>query len=189
MIIHQRYLAEPTSTLTFSIKERAVTQETFKEHPLLTVRVSLSDQAVLPQRAREDDVGYDLTATSVEVAARAHPESYTYLVDFGICLEPPPGYYFELIPRSSIAWTGFILANSIGVIDPDYRGTLKMPLIYIGRDIVDRAVIDQLAQSLIGKRLAQLVLRQKLSCHFEQVERGSLTDTPRGGQGFGSSGE
>ena len=115
-------------------------------------------------------------------------------MDFGVIVEPPEGYYFELIPRSSLAWSGFILPNSIGVIDPDYRGRLMMPLIYIAQlnssDEASAGIeVDQIAQELVGKRLAQLVLRQHLSCQFEEVIHESLSRTIRGEQGFGSSGD
>lgn len=159
----------------------------------IVVKTYLQENAKLPQRSRPQDVGYDLCALTVNRATQAHPGTHTFLVDFGISIEPPDGYYFELIPRSSLAWSGFILPNSIGVIDPNYRGSLMMPLIYIGqRSIYDENAtheIDQLAQLLVGKRLAQLVLRPHLSCDFVEVQRHALSGSERGEGGFGSSGE
>ena len=158
------------------------------------VKITLEEGAVLPQRGRIEDVGYDLTALKVTRAPKAARGTYTYLINFGVSVEPPPGYYFELIPRSSLAWSGFILANSVGVIDPDYRGQLMMPLIYIAQtepreELLAAEEVDLIAQELVGKRLAQLVLRRHLSCQFVQVESRALSSTPRGEGGFGSSGD
>ncbi len=150
----------------------------------LNTNCALQKNAVLPTRARTNDVGYDLTVLSISRADKAHPNTQTFMVDFGVSVEPPPGYYFELIARSSLAWTGFILPNAIGVIDPDYRGTLKMPLLYLG--LAEQA--DEQAESLVGCRLAQLVLRPLLSCQFTEVQAQELSTTHRGQQGFGSSG-
>ena len=138
----------------------------------------------VPKRSRENDVGYDLTVLSIEKAKKAHPGTQTFMVDFGVSVEPPQDYYFELIPRSSLSWTGFIMPNSIGVIDPDYRGSLKMPLIYLGPS----QQASEQANSLVGRRIAQLVLRPLLSSRFTEVQSENLTLTNRGEHGFGSSG-
>jgi len=37
--------------------------------------------------------------------------------------------HFWLVPRSSIYKTGYTMANSVGVIDSSYRGTLKAPVV------------------------------------------------------------
>ena len=160
----------------------------------VSVKTSLSPGASLPMKGREKDVGYDLTACKIERAPKSQQGTHTFLVHFGVTVEPPPGYYFEIIPRSSLAWSGFILPNSVGVIDPDYRGQLMMPLIYIARinsndEASAKVQVDQIAQELVGKRLAQLVLRQHLSCQFDQVTYENLSRTIRGEQGFGSSGD
>ena len=46
-------------------------------------------------------------------------------IDFGIAVQPPKGYYFELLPRSSIHKYKLAMANSVG-IDPAYRGSICM---------------------------------------------------------------
>ena len=150
----------------------------------LSTKFVLHDGSSAPQRSRINDVGYDLTVLSVGRSSKAHESTQTFMIDFGVCIEPPAGYYFELIPRSSLAWTGFIMPNSIGVIDPDYRGSLKMPLLYLGSP----KNADIQAASLIGRRLAQLVLRPLLSTDFIEVQAHELSKTSRGKKGFGSSG-
>ena len=61
------------------------------------------------------------------------------MYDSYISVQPPEGYYFEIVPRSSISKLGYILTNSIGIIDPSYRGTLKVVLTKIN----DLSAINQ----------------------------------------------
>lgn len=46
------------------------------------------------------------------------------MYDTGIAVCPPDGYYTEVVPRSSLSKTGYMLANSVGIIDA-YQGCLK----------------------------------------------------------------
>lgn len=82
------------------------------------------ERAVVPTKAHPSDIGYDLTA--IDIFKKISEQ--TILFETGIRVSPPPGYYIEILPRSSISKTGYILANSVGVIDPNYTGTLKIAL-------------------------------------------------------------
>ena len=104
-----------------------------------------------------------------------------YFFDTGVSIEAPHGYYTELFPRSSIYKHDFIMVNSVGVIDAEYRGTLFMPMRYLGCGDGKAA-----AENLIGQRIGQLVLRRIEPYQIEIVSE--LSDTERGGGGFGSSG-
>ena len=73
------------------------------------------------------------------------------------------------------------MVNSVGVIDTGYRGTLFMPMRYLGSGD-GRAE----AESLVGQRIGQLILRRIEPYQVEIVS--DLDDTERGGGGFGSSG-
>ena len=151
----------------------------------LIVKICLHKNGKLPMKGRPADVGYDLTAQAYSRPKKGHKSLQTFMIDFAISVEPPSGYYFELMPRSSLAWSGFIMPNSVGVIDPDYRGTLQMPLVYLGAPKDAEADV----KNLIGKRIAQLVLRHHHQAIFVPVKAEELTTTFRGKQGFGSSGQ
>ena len=115
-------------------------------------KVALVEGAQVPTKARVNDVGYDLTVHSVKESERGQSSVRIYLADFGLQVQPPLGYYFELIPRSSLAWSGFIMPNSVGVIDPDYRGNLKMPLIFLGKqENAESQVRELVGAQLTGK--------------------------------------
>ena len=87
------------------------------------------DDVPLPQRAHADDVGFDLTAWRVE-----RPRPRLFAVDTGISVQPSAGFYCEVVPRSSIVKSDFMMANSIGIIDPGYRGHILVMLRYLGED-------------------------------------------------------
>ena len=148
------------------------------EAPVLSV--SLAPGARTPQRAHPSDVGLDVWVTEVERRGEG-----LYFCETGLTLAPPEGLYVEVVPRSSVVWRGFILANSVGVIDPSYRGTLKIPLRYVGFGDA-----DQEAAALVGERVAQLIMRPLITCEVEVCERASLPDPvdDRGVGGFGSTG-
>ena len=130
----------------------------------------------VPQRAHPKDVGLDLTAMAVE------PQNERlFFIDTGVSVEPPAGYYLEVVARSSLSKTDFILANSVGIIDPDYRGRIRLALRYLGKESGVEA-----AAELIGRRGAQLILRRREEATVEVVSE--LGATVRGGEGFGSSG-
>ena len=73
---------------------------------------------------------------------------------------------------------GIGLTNSVGVIDSDYRGEIKV------------GVINQVAESYTispGERIAQLVVMPVSMMPVEECDR--LDDTARGAGGFGSTGK
>lgn len=100
------------------------------------------------------------------------------LIPTGLFVEIPQGYEGQVRARSGLAIkNGIGLVNSIGTIDADYRGELKVPLINFGSEAF---VIHD------GDRIAQLVLAACVRGEPVQVE--SLEETERGAGGFGHTG-
>ena len=99
-------------------------------------------------------------------------ESRIRVFETGIRVEPPAGYYCEIVPRSSMAKHGVMLLNSVGIIDPTYRGTLKVCLAGPTPNV--------------PFNLCQLILRP-IPPNFEVTKVDSLTGTSRGAGGFGST--
>lgn len=96
-------------------------------------------------------------------------------------MQIPLGHVGLLLPRSSVGVKGMRLKNTVGVIDSDYRGEIK---IICDRFEAEEAVIQP------GNRIAQLVIIPVCPFPVEQV--GSVEDltwTSRGTGGFGSTGE
>ncbi len=132
------------------------------------------ENAMIPSRAGDDEVGFDLTI----IEKVKDISSNTSMYDSHISVQPPSGFYFEIVPRSSISKLGYILTNSIGIIDPSYRGTLKVVLTKINDNVPDL--------ELPNKRF-QLIPRPFISNNFKINVTTSLNDTSRGDGGFGST--
>ena len=137
--------------------------------------IKRSGEAVTPTRAYPTDIGFDLTAIGLEKVY----DNGVMLYDTKIAVKPPPGYYVEILPRSSMSKTGWMLANSVGTIDPDYTGNLMIALV--------RVVPDAPTLQLPFCK-CQLVLRKAEYAEMEEVN-GGFEDTVRGDGGFGSTGE
>ncbi len=88
--------------------------------------------AVDPYKKNASDSGYDLTLIK-KIKTDGNVEFY----DTGISVEPPYGYYFDLVGRSSISKSGYILANNMGIIDRTYRGNIIVPLIKMNKEKPD----------------------------------------------------
>lgn len=129
------------------------------------------EDAVAVTKAHMSDSGFDLT-----ILEKVNTVGNVDLYDTGIKVSPPYGYYFDLVPRSSIIKTGYILANSVGIIDQSYLGSIKVPLIKINVDMPELP---------LPSKIVQLILRPFINFTVKEVD--SLEDTERGGLGFGSS--
>jgi len=130
--------------------------------------------AIMPTK-KIIDVGYDLTIVSV--AKQLTP--LTTMYETHVSLEIPLGYYVELIPRSSISKTGYMLANNVGIIDPGYTGTLKVPLVKMDQSMPD---IE------LPMRIAQLILKPYVVSEAYDATHEERVGTDRGSGGFGSTG-
>jgi len=125
-----------------------------------------------PEKNRFSDSGYDLyLLKKIKVQGGVH------YFDTGIQVQPENGYYFDLVGRSSISKSGWMLANNIGIIDASYTGTIIVALVKIDPEASEIA---------LPCKLVQLIPRKLIIMESAEVE--SLEDTERGENGFGSSG-
>ena len=132
----------------------------------------LQPGAHLPHRAHPSDAGADLFAfESYEI----YPGEQK-LVDTGVAVKIPRGSAGFIFNRSSQGKKGITIPHSVGVIDSDYRGNLKVLLKNISED-------PYLIQE--GDRIAQLVIQPVQLVDFVD----SWNDTKRGTGGFGSTGQ
>lgn len=106
----------------------------------------------------------------------------TVMIRTGIAIELPTwktGVAFAfVVPRSGLAANENItVVNSPGLIDTDYRGEIK---------VIMHKLAGEPYQVKKGDKIAQLViLEQPRGITFE---RGTITKTKRGKNGFGSTG-
>ena len=135
------------------------------------------NSAVMPLRATPASAGWDIYSANED--AVVIPSGEIRMIPTGIAVSPErTDVGMFLFPRSGLASKyGITLTNSIGVIDPDYRGEIMLSLINHGKE--DFTVEPNM-------RLAQLIVFPVLS--QEWTETDTLDDTDRGTGGFGSSG-
>lgn len=132
--------------------------------------------ARIPVYGSEGAAGADLFAHT-EADVDVLP-GQTEMVGTGISLEIPEGHAGLVFARSGLASkSGLAPANKVGVIDSDYRGEIKVALHNHSGAV--RTVKN-------GDRIAQLVIVPFVRADF--AESDSLSDTGRGGGGFGSTG-
>lgn len=148
----------------------------------MIAKIKLDDGAIMPTKAHSSDVGLDVRALHVE-AIRAGSKNYIYKlkIDTGVHVTPPEGYYFELVPNSRIAKSHFYYGNSIGIIDPEYTGSIKV--ILNCTHAITESPMTLIPQK--GDVVGQLILRKKYDVTFAQVTE--LYATERGDGGFGST--
>lgn len=135
------------------------------------------ENAVIPHRATEGSAGLDLCACIDEPITLAGGE--TALIPTGLAIALPSAQYGAFVfARSGLSIKhGIGLLNSVGVIDSDYRGEIKV------------GVINQIKEAYTiqpGERIAQLVVMPVSTMPVEEAE--SLDETERGAGGFGSTG-
>lgn len=136
----------------------------------------LTETAQLPTRASDGAAGLDLYA-DVPGAIAIYPGE-TKKIHTGIAVELRPYQVGLVYPRSGRATKdGLRLANSVGVINSDYRGEVIVAL------HSDSQAVQYIEH---GERIAQLVVMQYEHEDAQEVEE--LSGTQRGSGGFGSTG-
>lgn len=142
----------------------------------MDVDITLLDEALeMPRYAHEGDAGLDLRAT---VGGGLAPfERMT--VPCGFALALPEGHAGLVVPRSGLAaHHGISVVNAPGLIDAGYRGEIQVVLVNL--DPHETFAFER------GDRIAQLMVVATPSITLHNTD--SLSESDRGGRGFGSSG-
>ena len=137
----------------------------------------LRENARIPQRATSGAAGMDLYAC-LDAPLTLAPGQLA-IVPTGIAIElPDNGCAAFLYARSGLGVKhGICLSNGVGVIDSDYRGEVCAGLC----NVSDKPYVIE-----PNERVAQMVIAPVLTPDI--VETYELSDTRRGGGGFGSTG-
>lgn len=138
----------------------------------------LHPNAVIPQRATPGSAGMDLVACIEEPVHL--PAGGRAMIPTGLVMAIPTAEWVGLVyARSGLAVRhGITLSNSVGVIDSDYRGEIRVGLCNLGQE-------PYTIQP--GERIAQLVISPVLLPPVEEADE--LDSTERGTGGFGSTGK
>lgn len=137
----------------------------------------LRENAIIPSRETSGSAGFDISAC-IDESIKIKPNEIVK-VPIGIAVKPSDEKVVLLVfPRSGLASKyGITLANSVGVIDADYRGEIIIPLINHGEKVF--TIEPQM-------RIAQIVITPVIIPKV--IETNMLDNTERGIKGFGSTG-
>jgi len=146
----------------------------------MNLKIRLTEKDLMPTRANPTDAGLDLRAAESKLIRAATPT----LIDTGVSVQIPPNHVGLVFSRSGLAKHGITLTNSVGVIDSDYRGNIKVSLICNVDN--DRDVFINR-----GERIAQLVVVPIVLPQVQVVDEDDeeWLNTARGTGGFGSTGK
>lgn len=152
------------------------------------MKIMLDEGAIMPTRAYPTDAGLDLysrddvkvifprqmTMYDGDCSAVACPIAETF--DTGVHIELPPGYYGKIESKSGLNVKHDVVSCG-GVVDEGYTGSIVVKLYNLGNKpyTVRR-----------GDKIAQLIIQPYIAPELEVVDK--LDDTPRGANGFGSTG-
>lgn len=144
----------------------------------LRVKIKRLKDVVLPKYAREFDAGFDLVAAEDTIIWPGE----TKVVPTGLAFEIPPGYEFQVRPRSGMT-RDTKLRVVLGTVDSGFRGEIGVLV-----DNIEVPKETSLQAHVIerGTRIAQGVIAPVETAHFVEVDE--LSESERGKNGFGSSG-
>ena len=179
----------------------------------MNILVRLTENLKVPSKSTPEAVGYDLIATSgPKIVGRASPYSGVYY-DISY-IEYETNLYIAcldrvhigtlsanvatlILPRSSISKYNLVLANGIGLIDPDFRGQVLCRYKYLWQPSDLQTIEDEYKNQTYGikvnpnkvyqkgDKISQLVFNMGLNVNFKLVNE--LPKTVRAEGGFGST--
>lgn len=145
---------------------------------LRIVRLDHGEGLDLPAYQSDGAAGFDLAAAVAPDEPMVLEPGERALVPTGFAFALPAGYEMQVRPRSGLAYRhGVTVLNTPGTIDSDYRGEVSVILINHGR---------QPFRIVRGDRIAQGVVAPVAAANLVEVV--ALSETRRGGGGFGSTG-
>lgn len=144
-------------------------------------------KAVIPQHMTLGAACIDLVATEIE-----YVDEDKVIVKFGFSTEFSDAYKVLIMPRSSFTHKSWIMQNSPGVVDSDYRGEwmCKFQAIPVGVDFkplstVQPKLVYEDFPYKVGNRILQASIEVNIHMKFKEVQE--LSETSRGEGGFGST--
>lgn len=133
--------------------------------------------AKIPQKGSSHSAGFDLHAYLGIAIITLEPHTRV-LVDTGVSIAFPRGWYGRIAPRSGLA-LNYGIDVLAGVVDSDYTGKIKVILYNSG---------DRPFTISCGDKIAQII-PEKCGEWDVMTECENLNDTARGQGGFGSTGK
>jgi len=131
--------------------------------------------ARVPTKAHPNDSGWDLSTPMDVTIAPGKIE----VIGTGLRIGLEPGWEAQIRGRSGLGSQGVIIPNSPGTIDADYRGTIKIPLLNLGKVP---------AKFKAGDRVAQMIIAEMPFVVLALTDEDISIQTARGENGMGIRG-
>jgi len=145
------------------------------EKVIVKIKMLEGTDDLRPAKAHHDDAAFDLKSRVEMELKPGEP----HVVPTGVFMEIPPGFEAQVRPRSGLALKhALTVLNSPGTIDAGYRGEVGIIMLNAGK---------QPYSVKRGDRIAQMVIGKLPDVEIEYTD--SLSDSKRGGGGFGSTGK
>ena len=140
----------------------------------------VTEDARMPIKGSEHAAAYDVYAHSITSANDGKVK-----VGLGFKTEIPKGYKGIIVPRSNLTKFNWVLNNSYGVIDSDYRGEWMAIFTPLEFNTSSGGMREDFPYN-VGDRVAQIYFEEVLPISFDVVPE--LESSERGEGGFGSTG-
>ena len=141
----------------------------------MNIKIKRFDKELpLPKRQTEGAAAFDLTARE-EITIEPGKVGY---VPLNVVIEAPTGHFLLVVARSGTHKKGLMMANGMGIIDPDYSGN---------EDEIKAAYFNFTGEPVIiekGDRIAQGTFVKITHPEWEEVNE--MPNKTRGG--FGTTG-
>lgn len=144
---------------------------------------------VLPKKSSEHAACYDVVAREI-----IKKNDNLVTVKLGFATDIPNGYKGVIVPRSSFTHKGWVMQNSPGQVDSDYRGEWMIKYEAIPHTILYKMDMHGKGQLRypdfpykVGDRCAQIFFEKVENIYWEETE--TLNNTVRNNGGFGSTGK
>ena len=160
--------------------------------------IKIHEDAILPCAAIEGDVGHDIysvdngtiepgetkkISTGLKIADDIH--LYLNTTDNDVVIDHNRNILMKIEGRSSLASKGIFPIG--GIIDPTYRGEIKVILHNAGKESYEYEKGNRVAQLVFYPVIANITKHDSL-ISFEEVKSDQVNNSIRGESGFGSSG-
>ena len=141
-------------------------------------------------KKHKEDFAYDLKVHKIEIRNLYGKQQIVY--HLGVKTQIPNKYAALVIPRSSVSKTRLRLTNSIGLIDPNYRGewlAIFDVIKPLNQEEVDSLLTGNEVDGVYSynDRIVQMFLIKRRKIKF--IHKTILSQTDRGKGGFGSTGK
>ncbi len=139
----------------------------------MKVKIKRLDPSIpLPEYHTTESAGFDI-GSAIDVVIQP---GQVFKIPTGLVFASPKGYFLMISSRSSLALKkGLVMANGIGVVDPDYAGPNDQVHIIVHNITTEPVEVKK------GERLAQGIFLPIEQAEWEETDQ--MRETDRGGIG------